>query len=43
VASLAESGIIIDYRKDRIRLSPHFYNTVEENRLAVEALATCRP
>ncbi len=43
VGSLAESGIIIDYRKDRVRLSPHFYNTVEENRLAVEALAACRP
>lgn len=42
VASLAESGIIIDHRKDRVRLSPHFYNTTEENRLAVEALAACR-
>ena len=43
VGSLAESGIIIDHRKDRVRLSPHFYNTIEDNRLAVEALATCRP
>ncbi len=43
VRSLAESGIIIDHRKDRVRLSPHFYNTVEENRLAVEALAGRRP
>ena len=43
VRSLAERGIIIDHRKDRVRLSPHFYNTTEENRLAVEALAASRP
>ena len=43
VGNLAESGIIIDHRKDRVRLSPHFYNTIEDNRLAVEALAACRP
>jgi selenocysteine lyase/cysteine desulfurase len=43
VGSLTESGIIIDHRKDRVRLSPHFYNTIEENRLAVKALAACRP
>lgn len=42
VRCLGQSGIIIDHRKDRVRLSPHFYNTVEENRLAVEALASCR-
>ncbi len=39
VRQLAERGIIIDCRRDRVRLSPHFYNTTEENRLAVEALA----
>lgn len=38
VRRLAELGIIIDFRKDRVRLSPHFYNTFEDNRLAVEAL-----
>jgi selenocysteine lyase/cysteine desulfurase len=38
VEHLARSGIIIDYRKNRVRLSPHFYNTIEDNRLAVEAL-----
>ena len=38
VRALARQGIIIDHRKERVRLSPHFYNTREENRIAVEAL-----
>ena len=38
VERLARHGIIIDYRRNRVRLSPHFYNTIEDNRLAVEAL-----
>lgn len=39
VRRLAQRGIIIDYRGNRVRLSPHFYNTLEDNRAAAEALA----
>lgn len=38
VERLAQRGVIIDYRRNRVRLSPHFYNTIEDNRRAVEAL-----
>src|SRR5690242_4632993 len=38
VSSLAERGIIVDSRPGRLRISPHFYNTVEENELIVSAL-----
>jgi kynureninase len=38
VHRLAKRGIIVDYRAGYIRVSPHFYNTVDENRLFVEAL-----
>lgn len=39
VRSLAERGIIVDHRPGHVRVSPHFYNTVEELDLFVEALA----
>jgi selenocysteine lyase/cysteine desulfurase len=38
VRRLAERGIIVDYRGSYVRISPHFYNTVRENEMAVEAL-----
>ncbi len=31
VRGLSERGIIVDYRPGMVRISPHFYNTVEEN------------
>jgi selenocysteine lyase/cysteine desulfurase len=41
VAGLAAEGIIVDRRAEYVRISPHFYNTVEENARCVEALARC--
>ncbi len=38
VRHLAERGVIVDHRADRVRFSPHFYNTPEDNARAVEAL-----
>jgi kynureninase len=38
VSKLAERGIIVDSRPGRLRISPHFYNTVEENELVIAAL-----
>lgn len=38
VASLAERGIVTDYRPGAVRVSPYFYNTVEENELVIQAL-----
>ena len=39
VRRLAENGVIVDFRGDCVRFSPHFYNTVEDNARAVEALS----
>ena len=38
VARLAKAGLIVDDRPGCVRVSPHFYNTVEENVALVEAL-----
>jgi kynureninase len=38
VAALARQGIIVDRRADFVRVSPHFYNTAEENAAFVAAL-----
>lgn len=38
VAALAEKGIVVDKRGEYVRISPHFYNTVEENARCVAAL-----
>lgn len=38
VECLAERDVIVDARGPLLRFSPHFYNTVEDNRRAVEAL-----
>ncbi len=39
VEHLAARGVVVDSRPGIVRLSPHFYNTVEDNARAVEALA----
>lgn len=36
--SLAERGIIVDKRPGAVRVSPYFYNTLEENRVFIQAL-----
>lgn len=38
VRRLAERDVIADHRAGCVRFSPHFYNTVEDNERAVEAL-----
>jgi selenocysteine lyase/cysteine desulfurase len=38
VHTLADQGIIVDHRAGYVRISPHFYNTVDENAAAVAAL-----
>lgn len=42
VRALARQGIIVDYRGTYVRVSPHFYNTPDENRLFLEALESTR-
>lgn len=39
VAALAQRGIIVDFRPGLVRLSPYFYNTLEECRRVVTAIA----
>jgi kynureninase len=38
VAALAQRGIIVDSRPGAVRVSPYFYNTLEENEAFIEAL-----
>ncbi len=38
VAELGDRGILVDYRHDRVRASPYFYNTPEDNEALVEGL-----
>jgi kynureninase len=38
VDALARRGIIVDRRADHVRVSPHFYNTADENAAFVQAL-----
>ncbi len=38
VAALAQQGIIVDSRPGAVRISPYFYNTIEENKAAIAAL-----
>jgi kynureninase len=38
VATLAQRGIIVDSRPGAVRVSPYFYNTLEENEAFIEAL-----
>jgi selenocysteine lyase/cysteine desulfurase len=38
VSALAQEGIVVDYRPGAVRISPYFYNSVEENERVVAAL-----
>jgi kynureninase len=38
VHALTERNIVVDHRPDRVRISPHFYNTLAENEIIVEAM-----
>jgi selenocysteine lyase/cysteine desulfurase len=38
VRRLVQSGVICDYRPGAVRLSPHFYNTTEDNEKAIRLL-----
>ncbi len=40
VERLIAEDIIVDYRGNRVRISPYFYNTFEENEAVVEVLAS---
>lgn len=42
VKRLAAEGIIVDARPGRVRVSPYFYNTEEENERCVQALVRAR-
>lgn len=39
VKALATRKFIVDYRHDRLRVSPYFYNTLEDNERFVDALS----
>lgn len=43
VHALAEKGVLVDYRHDRLRASPYFYNTPEDNAALVDGLRPFRP
>ncbi|MEA2575147.1 MAG: hypothetical protein QOH93_2445 [Chloroflexia bacterium] len=38
VAALARQGIVVDYRPGAVRISPYFYNTIEENEIVIQAI-----
>jgi selenocysteine lyase/cysteine desulfurase len=38
VGELAKRNIIVDYRPGTVRISPYFYNTIEENETIIHAL-----
>ena len=42
VQALAERGIIVDYRPGAVRISPYFYNTVDENERVLDAIEHSR-
>ncbi len=42
VQQLAERGIIVDHRGEYVRVSPHFYNTAEENARVIEGIVDVR-
>lgn len=39
VEELIARNIIVDYRPGLVRLSPYFYNTIEENAIVIDAIA----
>jgi selenocysteine lyase/cysteine desulfurase len=38
VAALAQQKIIVDFRPGAVRVSPYFYNTIEENEAVIQAI-----
>lgn len=42
VHALGDRGILVDYRHDRLRVSPYFYNTPEDNAALVDGLRAFR-
>src|SRR5437867_840211 len=42
VKSLGDKRILVDYRRDRVRASPYFYNTPEDNAKLIESLQALR-
>src|SRR5688572_25358066 len=38
VSALAQRGVIVDSRPGAVRISPYFYNTLEENEAVIQAL-----
>ena len=38
VKALATEGIVADYRHDRVRISPYFYNTPEDSSRVIDAI-----
>ncbi len=39
VAELLKRDIIVDHRPGLVRISPYFYNTLEENEQVIDAIA----
>ncbi|HMA37724.1 MAG TPA: aminotransferase class V-fold PLP-dependent enzyme [Chloroflexia bacterium] len=42
VTALAQAGTIVDMRPGAVRVSPYFYNTIEENQIVVDAMVKIR-
>lgn len=42
VAALAEAGTIVDMRPGAVRVSPYFYNRIEENQIVIDAMVKIR-
>jgi kynureninase len=42
VAALAAAGTIVDSRPGAVRVSPYFYNTIEENQIVIDAMVRIR-
>jgi len=42
VAALAQAGTIVDSRPGAVRVSPYFYNTIEENAIVIDAMVRIR-
>jgi selenocysteine lyase/cysteine desulfurase len=40
VRALKADRIVVDYRPGHVRVSPYFYNTVDEHALLIERLRT---
>jgi len=43
VKALGARNFVVDYRHDRLRVSPYFYNTLEDNERFVDALRAVAP